>query len=506
MKRAQRRGGVLLHPTSLPGGHGIGGLGASARAFVDWLEAAGQRLWQVLPLSPVSYGNSPYTATSAFAGSALLIDLEALREAGWLEGDPGSDAPPDGARVDFDAVAAHRARWLAAAFVGFEARASAQERASLAAFCAREAAWLEDFVCFEVLVGLHDGALWTSWPRALRERDPAALAALAREHAPALARARFLQWVFDEQWSSLRAYARQRGVEVVGDIPIFVSLQSADVWARPALFCLGEGGAPEVVAGVPPDYFSAQGQRWGNPLYRWDAMAAQGYQWWIERFARSARLFDAVRVDHFRGFAAYWEIPASEETAINGRWVPGPGRALFDAVRAALGERLIIAEDLGDITPDVEALRDELGLPGMKILQFAFGGDGGNTHLPHQHPFQSVVYTGTHDNDTTVGWYWSSPQHVRDHLWQYARISGEGVAWGLIAEAWRSCADWALVPAQDVLELGGDCRMNVPGEAEGNWGWRLLEGQLHDEHAARLRELTWLYGRARVVEEEAPAR
>lgn len=497
MNRDQRRSGLLLHPTSLPGGGGMGSFGASARQFVDFLAEAGQRLWQMLPLGPVSYGNSPYTATSAFAGNPYLIDLAELHQLGWLQVDPLADAPEDGWRADFEAASQHRERWLRRAFEGFEARATQAQRDQLAAYCQEQASWLEDFAKFQVLSARYEDQLWTTWPAEHRLRQPEAMQALEAEAAVELRRARFIQWVFERQWQALRAYANEQHIEVVGDIPIFVSLHSADVWAHRELFFLDEEGAPTVVAGVPPDYFSETGQRWGNPLYRWDVMAQDQYAWWVSRFARSVQMFDAVRVDHFRGFEAYWEIDADSPTAIDGHWVKGPGRALFDAVHEALGDLQIIAEDLGEITPEVEALRDELGLPGMKILQFAFGGDAGNTHLPHQHPFESVVYTGTHDNDTTVGWYWGAPQHVRDYLWKYARVSGDGVGWGMIAEAMRSNADWAIVPVQDVLGLGGDCRMNVPGQAQGNWGWRLTQGQLQSAHAQRLRELTQVYGRAR---------
>ncbi len=495
MKRIARRSGLLLPPTSFAAPGGVGTFGAPARRFVDFLARAGQSLWQMLPLGPTSYGNSPYTATSAFAGNPLLIDLESLVEKGWLTTSPTQDAPQDNESVDFDAVIAHREPLLRQAFAGFLKSATTTEHAALEAFCTAEAFWLEDFALFEVLSITHNRALWSQWPAPARDRHPEALDTLRKAQADELAYVRFVQWVFFTQWTELRAYANERHVEMVGDIPIFVALNSADVWSHRDLFWLDAQGEPTVVAGVPPDYFSELGQRWGNPLYRWDVMEDNGYAWWIQRFEMSARLFDSVRIDHFRGFAAYWEIPASCPTAVDGSWKPGPGRKLFDAVQQALGDFPVIAEDLGDITPDVEALRDDLELPGMKILQFAFGGDAGNTHLPHQHLFRSAVYTGTHDNDTTVGWYWGAPQHVRDHLWRYAKLSGDDVGWGMIGLAWSSCADLALVPIQDVLGLGSDARMNVPGEAKGNWSWRLWSGQLQDQHADRLRELTELYGR-----------
>ncbi len=496
MARTTRRSGILLHPTSLPSPGGIGTLGAAALAFIDQLAEAGQRCWQLLPLGPLSYGNSPYAATSAFAGSPLLIDLEALEAAGWLGGAWRDTAPPDAARVDFVAVMAHRRAALAAAFEGFEASGSAADHAAFAAFCQAEAAWLDDYARFVVASELHDLRAWTEWPEPLRLRHPEALAALDAAHPQALRRARFVQFAFARQWSALREHARARGVELIGDIPIFVALNSADVWANQALFYLDAAGQPTVVAGVPPDYFSETGQRWGNPLYRWDRHAETGFAWWIARLRQAFACFDTVRVDHFRGFAGYWEIPAACPTAVDGRWVPGPGRALFDAAEAALGALPVIAEDLGEITPDVEALRDDLGYPGMKILHFAFGGDAGNPHLPHHHPFAAAVYTGTHDNDTTRGWYDAADDNARAHLWRYARVGQEDPVWGLLALAWSSPADLAVAPAQDLLGLGAEARMNVPGRPDGNWEWRLLPGQLDEATLARLRDLTTLYGRS----------
>jgi 4-alpha-glucanotransferase len=493
MPRPQRRSGLLLHPTSLPSPGGIGTLGQAAHDLLRFLHDSYQRAWQLLPLGPASGGNSPYSATSAFAGNPLLLDLPWIASKGWL--DHLGALPPDSERVDYDAVAAHKLPLLRQAFDLFQARASQQDRDDLAAFCAREAAWLDDFALFSALSDAHQRACWTDWPRPLRLRDPDALAQARDQHARALAQTRFEQYLFDRQWSELRARARELHIELIGDIPIFVSLDCADVWVNRHLFLLDDDGQPTAVAGVPPDYFSATGQRWGNPLYDWPALQAQGYRWWIDRFAAALKLFDTVRVDHFRGFAAYWEIPADAPTAMEGRWVPGPGRALFDAVRAALGNLPLIAEDLGDITPDVEQLRDELGLPGMKILQFGFGNLPTDPHLPHNHPQNAAVYTGTHDNNTAVGWYWSTTQEARDHLWRYARLDGEDLAARLVTMAWASPADLAVTPAQDLLGLGPEARMNLPGEPDGNWSWRMRPHALTAHHAQRLRDLTFLYGR-----------
>ncbi len=377
----------------------------------------------------------------------------------------------------------------------FAATASEGQRADYTAFCAAQASWLEDYALFMALAEAHPGQLWCQWPTPLAQRQPAALAAARQQHATRAAFWRFTQWCFFRQWLRLKAHANAQGVEIIGDAPIFIAHHSAEVWARPELFELGADGQPSVVAGVPPDFFSVTGQRWGNPLYRWAAHAKEGYAWWVERMRRTFELVDVVRIDHFRGFAGYWEIPASEPTAVKGRWVPGPGEALFKAIAAALGPMPIIAEDLGVITPDVDALRRKFGLPGMRILQFAFAGDATDRFLPHNFEADTVVYTGTHDNDTSAGWWHHATDREKHHARAYLCTDGHDMAWSLIRAACASVADTAILPMQDVLGLPTECRMNYPGQASGWWVWRLQWPQVQPWHGERLRELCRLYGR-----------
>lgn len=493
-----RASGILLHPTSLPGPHGCGDLGADAYRFVDWLAQAGQSLWQVLPLGGIGPGGSPYMSPSAFAGNPLLVDLAELASHGWL--DEADLAPHPGfeaQRVRFDLVVPWRMERLARAAARFALDASDEHRRGFAAFCEAQRAWLDDFALFMLLSELHPGVEWHAWPAALAAREPAALDEARSRHAPRLDFWRFVQWCFHRQWSALRRHAHERGVRLVGDAPIFVAGHSADVWAQRALFELDPAGRPTVVAGVPPDYFSATGQRWGNPLYRWEAHAADGYAWWIERLRHLLGLVDLVRIDHFRGFASYWEIPAGEPTAVIGRWRAGPGVPLFDALARALGPLPLVAEDLGLITRDVEALRRTLGLPGMRVLHFAFGGDASHRYLPHNHEHDTVVYTGTHDNDTTLGWWRSASEHERDFARRYLATDGHEIAWSLLRAAIASVADTAIAPLQDVLSLGSEARMNRPGDGDGWWTWRFETWQLGPAHAQRLAELCRLYGRAR---------
>jgi 4-alpha-glucanotransferase len=504
-----RRSGILLHPTSLPGRFGIGELGPEAHRFADFLAGAGQRLWQVLPLGPTGYGDSPYQCFSAFAGNPLLISLEALVEDGWLKGadlEGAPEFPQD--NVDYDAVAAFKLPLLDRAFRSFEATAAPAARSAFDAFREANAAWLDDYALFMAVKAAHDGAVWTQWDEGIARRRPEALERWRKDHADAIGARQFGQHVFFAQWQRLKDHCREGDVAIMGDIPIFVSGDSADVWAHPELFRLREDGTPEVVAGVPPDYFSATGQLWGNPLYRWDEMARTGYAWWIDRFRAALRLVDVVRLDHFRGFEAFWEIPAGEPTAEKGRWVKGPGAALFEALRDALGELPIVAENLGVITPEVEELRERFGLPGMAILQFAFGRDPeGAKFQPHNYPRNRVVYTGTHDNDTTVGWWTSSGagdstrddeevREERERALAYLDAGGREIHWAFIRAALASVADTAIVPLQDVLGLGSEARMNLPGRAHGNWRWRLTGGSLTDEIRDRLRRMAELYGRA----------
>ncbi|EDM74609.1 4-alpha-glucanotransferase [Plesiocystis pacifica SIR-1] len=509
-----RESGVLLHPTSLPGPHGIGDLGPSARHFVDWLVSAGQRLWQVLPLNPIGPGNSPYASVSAFAGSPLLVALEPLVEAGDLEPIAAEElAQFHGRAVDFGRVIPWRMAKLRAAAARFFARPEDDpRRVAFAAYVAAEADWLDDYALFMALdehlqaASGEDFLPWSRWPAELARREPEALAAARVEHAEAVAFWGFVQFCFDSQWAQLRAYANERGVALVGDLPIFVAWHGADCWSRPELYRLGHGEAglePAVVAGVPPDFFSETGQRWGNPLYDWEAMAADGYRWWIARMRRQLALADRVRIDHFRGFSAYWEIPADCPTAMEGEWVPGPGAALFQAFVDAFGDALpVIAEDLGVITEEVEALRDQFALPGMKILQFAFAGaneagveaSAGHAFLPHTYGSNCVVYTGTHDNDTVRGWAESAPEAERDFARRYFGCSDAELPWAMTRAALGSVANTAIIPFQDVLGLDGSHRMNVPGQTE-CWTWRFDWDMVGAEPARFMRDLCAVYGR-----------
>jgi 4-alpha-glucanotransferase len=494
--RFPRASGVLLHPTSLPGPHGSGDFGPAAHHFVDWLVAAGQKLWQILPLGGIGPGNSPYMSSSAFAGNVLLIDLGELQQRGWLLAE--ELAPPAGVqaqRLDFAAVVPFRMDRLARAAQRFETQATPEERAEIEAFRSRHADWLDDYALFMTLAEVHGWRDWSDWDAPLAAREPAALAAARRHHAQRIAFWTFCQWCFYRQWLALKGYANSRGVEVIGDAPIFIAYQSAEVWSRRELFELDARGKPLAVAGVPPDAFSDTGQRWGNPLYRWKAHAKEGYAWWVQRIRRTFELVDVVRIDHFRGFAGYWEIPASEATAVKGRWLPGPGDALFKAIAKALGPLPIIAEDLGVITPDVVTLRRKFAFPGMRILQFAFDGGSGNAYLPHNHDVDSVVYTGTHDNDTTIGWWASLTDAQRARVRDYLGSDGNEIHWDLIRAASASVADTVVHPMQDVLGLGGEHRMNLPGKGEGYWEWRFDWSQVRPEHAQRLAHLTRLFRR-----------
>lgn len=490
-----RRSGILLHPTSLPGPGGIGSLGSEARAFADFLHTAGQTLWQILPLGPPACGNSPYSCFSAFAGNPLLISLETLAGEGDL-------TPADlvcsfaGERIDFAAVEAFRLERLQRAAARFFAGGGQGRMEEFWHFC-DTTPWLHDFALFMALKGQFRGKAWTAWPAGIARREPAQVEEYSCRLGTAIGEVKYQQWQFYRQWEKLRRYANERGVGIVGDIPIFVAHDSADVWANPDLFRLDDRGAPLVVAGVPPDYFSKTGQLWGNPLYNWDVSADSGHRWWIERFRSVFAQCDMLRLDHFRGFEAHWEVPAGEKTAVNGRWVAGPGEGLFHAVRDAIGALPIIAEDLGVITPEVEALRDRFGFPGMKILQFAFGSGPDNPYLPHNHVQNCVVYSGTHDNDTTAGWLAGLASTEMRHLHRYLPAVVDDGAWELVRAAQASVADTVVVPLQDLLELGSDARMNLPGTPSGNWGWRCPPDVLTEHLAGRLRELSELYGRVR---------
>ncbi|OYT72065.1 MAG: 4-alpha-glucanotransferase [Chloracidobacterium sp. CP2_5A] len=499
--------GLLLHPTSLPGPDGIGALDGNLEGFLDFLAAAGQSYWQILPLAPTGYGDSPYAGLSAFAGNPLLIPAESLVELGLVPQERLRDCPSFPAdRVDYGAVIPWKRALLAEAFERFAASAPAAWRTDFQAFCAAEADWLNDYAQFCALKDAHGGRPWSDWPAALRDRDPAALAAAMRELGPAAASHQFRQWLFFRQWQRAREACRKRGIRVIGDAPIFVAYDSADVWANRGLFKLDAEGRPTRVAGVPPDYFSATGQLWGNPLYDWRRMAEDGFAWWLSRLRHLFRLVDIVRLDHFRGFAACWEIPAAAPTAATGKWVKTPGRKLFAAMKKTFGALPIIAEDLGVITPDVTALRDDFGFPGMRVLQFAFSGDPKNQDLPHNYVTNAVVYTGTHDNDTTVGWYASRPgvgstreaadiERERAFCRAYLNSDGAEIHWDFIRAAYASVAHTAIVPLQDALGLGSEGRMNLPASERGNWSWRCKLEDFTAASAARLRELARLYGR-----------
>jgi 4-alpha-glucanotransferase len=498
----------LLHVTSLPGPHGNGDLGPAAKEFIDDLVQSGQAIWQVLPLGPPGYGDSPYQAYSAFAGNPLLVDLTELASLGWLTAAEFVEAPAiDPGRADFDRAAPRRLAILRRAFEKFSAGSTKSEIADLSRFRTENQHWLPDYALYMALKDEFGGVQWTLWPQAAAQREAAALADWKKELAPAIEFYIFSQWCFFRQWRALKSYANQRGVRIVGDIPIFVAHDSADVWANRSLFKLNADGEPRVIAGVPPDYFSATGQLWGNPIYDWQQAAADGYQWWLSRLEQAFSLFDLVRLDHFRGFVAHWEVPAGNKTAAGGRWVNGPGADFFDAAVRRFGSLPLIAEDLGVITPDVESLRDRFALPGMRILQFAFGDDPkARDYRPHNFVPNCAVYTGTHDNDTTVGWFNSVAGQAttrtaeqisreRDYTLRYLHSRGNEIHWDLIRLAMASVARLAVFPMQDVLGLGSEARMNLPSTSEGNWRWRLLPGQLTPEHAARLKSLAETYER-----------
>ena len=494
--RFPRASGVLLHPTSLPGPHGSGDLGTEAYHFVDWLVSAGQKLWQVLPLAGIGPGNSPYMSNSAFAGNPLMVDLHELQRLGWLiESDIQPVTGLSAEQVDFSVMVPFRMERLAKAATCFAATGTPEQRADFARFRAEHRSWIDDYAVFMSLCESRDWQDWCDWPSALAQRQSAALAAAQQQHAQRIHFWQFCQWRFYRQWAALRAYANGKGVHIIGDTPIFIAYLSAEVWANQELFELDTQGRPTVVAGVPPDFFSATGQRWGNPLYRWSEHAKDGFAWWVERIRRTFELVDIVRIDHFRGFAGYWEIPASEPTAIKGTWKPGPGEALFKAINKALGPMPIIAEDLGVITPDVDSLRKKFGFPGMRILQFAFAGDASDRFLPHNFECDTTVYTGTHDNDTSAGWWASATDKERHMARGYLATDGHDMPWTLIRAALASVADTAVHPMQDVLALPTSCRMNFPGQESGWWRWRFQWSQVQPWHAGRLAELGRLYGR-----------
>ena len=494
--RFPRSAGVLLHPTSLPGGFGIGELGDAAYLFVDFLAASGQSLWQILPLGPTGYGDSPYACFSALAGNPLLIDLAQLTEEGDI--DPSdlaeaADFPRN--HVDFGPVISFKTAILQRAARTFRSRRPTERWGDFQRFCEENRDWLDDFALFMALKDAHGGAVWNPWERGLVTRQEDVLQAWRSRLDETLFAQRYCQFQFFRQWGALKSYANDRGIRIIGDIPIFVAYDSVDVWAHPDLFHLDESFLPVRVAGVPPDYFSPTGQLWGNPLYRWDALERTGYAWWTRRFEQILKTVDIVRLDHFRGFAAYWSIPAGQPTAVNGEWEAGPGAGFFSAIEEALGELPIIAEDLGHITEDVIELRKRFRLPGMNVLQFAFTTDASNPYLPHNVERDSVMYTGTHDNDTTVGWYESREAEELEAIQRYLGPVQEPINWALIRMAYRTVANLVVVPMQDLLGLTSEARMNTPGKLGGNWTWRLTQELRQPDLESQLLELAVTYGR-----------
>ncbi len=492
----ERSSGILLHPTSLPSPYGIGDLGKEAYRWLDFLAETGCRLWQVLPLGPTGYGDSPYQCFSAFAGNPYLISPAALVEDGLLtqaEIDSGRRFPTS--YVDFGEVIPWKLDILGRAYQRFTQSASAALRQAFEEFQHQQAAWLPDFAFFMALKEYHGGGSWVSWSPDLRKRKKKALKEAAALLADAIQQQVFRQFIFFRQWNALRDYAHSLNIQIIGDIPYVIAHDSADVWAHPELFYLDKNGNPTVVAGVPPDYFSATGQLWGNPLYNWSVHKENGYAWWVARFRAILDMVDIVRLDHFRGFAGYWEVPAGMPTAEKGRWAPGPGADLFHTLEKELGDLPIIAEDLGVITEDVVALREKFNLPGMRIVQFAFAGGPRDPFLPHNHEKNSVVYTGTHDNDTVLGWYQRVDENERSFYRRYMGRDGSDVSWDLIRATWSSVAVFALAPMQDFLSLDNQARMNYPGRQSGNWSWRMPAHAMNSSLAGRIREFNYLYDR-----------
>ena len=487
-----RLSGVLLHVTSLPSYGGVGDFGPAAYEFVDFLAAAKQRLWQVLPLGPTGYGSSPYSALSAFAGNPVLISLERLVQDGWIraeriEGLPGHDGP-----ADFGAAGTRKIPPIEEAAANFLDRAGDETRARFQSFCQNNISWLPDYAMFNVLLRRFGYRSWIDWPEEYAQRKHDALTSALTEHGRELAIEQAIQFFFDEQWGALRAYCRERDIRILGDVAIFVNYDSADVWTHPELFELDEERRMIRVSGVPPDYFSATGQRWGNPLYRWGELRERGFDWWVARIRRTLVLYDMVRLDHFRGFEAYWSIAAEEETAVNGQWVKAPGHELFQRLKEVFGELPFIAEDLGLITPEVDELREHFGMPGMRILQFGFSDRGAHLYLPHEYVPNSVAYTGTHDNNTTLGWWKEgATAEERAHVQTYLQpIEHDGdVVWAMIRAAARSVANVCIFPMQDILHLGSEARMNTPAEGSGNWTWRYRRNALHPDFATKLAAL-----------------
>lgn len=494
-----RASGILLHPTSFPGRYGMGDIGPQAYEFVDFLADTGQQIWQVLPLGPTGHGNSPYMSYSAMAGNHMLISLEQLRDRGLLSQEDLDSFPGFSEdSIDFSHVLAEKLKYLEKAAETFRAGGDENTRAEYHRFCEEHAFWLDDYAFFMALKRANQGASWNAWETSIARRHPEAMAQWHQTLATTIDIHKYFQFEFYRQWTSLKAYANERHIQIVGDMPIYVAHDSVDVWAFPENFMVDEKTLePSEMAGVPPDYFSETGQLWGNPTYNWGVLEKTKFRWWLQRLKALLDYVDLIRIDHFRGFQAYWAVGQGETTAMNGTWIEAPGEAFFNTVKAEFGSLPILAEDLGVITPDVEALRDQFDFPGMKILQFAFGDNHNNPYLPFNYGHNSLVYTGTHDNDTTVGWFDKASEYERDRVLRYlGGLSAEGIHWSLIRLALSSISNQAIIPLQDILGLGSHARMNSPGKADGNWGWRYRSDMLTGELRDRLRELTRLYGRA----------
>jgi 4-alpha-glucanotransferase len=493
----KRKSGILLHPTSLPGEYGIGSLGEEAYEFIDFLILSKQKLWQILPLGPTGYGDSPYQCYSAFAGNPLLISLKKLREEGLLTADDLKTSENfEEECVDYGQVINFKLPLLEKAFNEFFSSLNKVDKKKFRRFCRNNKDWLDDYSLFMALKEYFAGKPWFEWEERIKLREQEAINSYKEELKNRIRFRKFIQYIFFKQWKELKAYANQNCIKIIGDIPIFVAADSADVWANPDLFDLDENGQPVNVAGVPPDYFSKTGQLWGNPLYDWDKLKESNYQWWLDRFKLMFELVDIVRLDHFRGFEDYWSVPSGEKTAINGEWKQGPGKDFFKKIEDELGKLPIIAEDLGMITSEVKELRDYFELPGMKILQFAFDPEEESDYLPHNYKKNSVVYTGTHDNDTTLGWYQKLDSETRKYLFEYLNVENDdNICWDLLRIAWSSVAVFAIVPLQDILELGSEARMNIPGQVGGNWQWRYRKEMLSENIIEKVKKLTRIYCR-----------
>ncbi|MDI9531708.1 MAG: 4-alpha-glucanotransferase [Anaerolineaceae bacterium] len=492
----QRSSGILLHPTSLPGPDGIGDLGPEAYRWVDFLHASGTQLWQILPLGPTGYGDSPYQCFSAFAGNPFLVSPILLLESGLLKSSDLRQRPefPE-SFVDFGPVILWKNHLLDRAYENYQETKPTDISARFKQFQIDNANWLEDYGLFMAIKEIQGGHPWSDWDKALKFRDQVVLEKMRSKLADVIDKVKFSQFLFDEQWQNLKNYAHSKGISIIGDMPFVIAMDSADTWANPQLFLMDNTLTPTMVAGVPPDYFSATGQLWGNPLYNWEVHANQQYEWWASRLGKVLSMVDLVRLDHFRGFAAAWHVPFGSETAIHGEWIASPGVELFSALKARLPRLPIIAEDLGVITPDVEALRDGFGFPGMKILQFGFSGDPEDSFLPHHYPVNCFAYTGSHDNDTARGWFdHASPREQRFCL-DYLGTDEVDVPRGMIREVWRSVANYAVAPMQDFLGLGTEARMNLPGSASGNWTWRIPQKALNDGLKDEIYALNFLYSR-----------